>query len=119
MPALVKRGLALTLPVCLMWLFAACLAVCSHHAEQASVVESESSFSAPSLVSTESEECCSVSDGERSVIPERITFAGITTTAVRAISIPVHSGFNTSHLRERDRYFPPGPNLNLLGTLRI
>lgn len=119
MPVLLKRGLALTLPVCLGWLFVACLAICSLHAEQASFEESESLSFAYSLVSIESEECCSVSDGERSVITERITFASITTTAVRAISIPVHSGSNTSHLHEPDRYFLHGPNLNLLGILRI
>jgi hypothetical protein len=118
MLALLKRGLALTLPVCLLWLFAACLAVCSLHSEQASSVEIETSFSAHALVST-SEECCSVSDGERSVIPERITYVSFSPKAVRANSISSDFVSHTSYRQGPQLYFPPGPNVKLLGILRI
>lgn len=119
MLALLKRGLALTLPVCLLWLFVACLAVCSLHAEEEGLAKSETSSSAHSLVATESEECCSISDGERSVMPERITFAWIATKAVRAISFSTDIISHTAHLQGPDGYFLPGPDVKLLGTLRI
>jgi len=115
---LLKRGLALTLPLCLMWLFVACLAVCSLHAEKEIQAKSESS-SAHSVASTDSEECCSVTDGERSVIPERITFTSIPTTAVRTISISTDTVSHTSQLHRPDRYPLALPNLTLLGILRI
>jgi hypothetical protein len=119
MPTLLKRGLALTLPVCLLWLFVACVAVCSLHAEKEGFAESESSCSERSLVSSESEECCSVSAGERSVITERITFAWISPKAVRAISLSTDLISRTSQMHRPDRYSLPGPNVKLLGTLRI
>ena len=115
MPLLVRRGLAVTLPVCLLYVFVACLAICSLHAENESFAESDSSFTSSSLVATESDDCCSVSDGERSVIPERISFASISTSVVRALFI-----HNISHAPPLlDRYSPGGPDLKLLGTLRI
>ena len=107
MLALLKRGLALTLPVCLLWLFVACLAVCSLHAEE------------QSLVVSESENCCSVSDGERSVIPERITVAWISTKAVGASSDSADLISHTAHLHRPGQYSLSGPNVKLLGTLRI
>ena len=119
MAALLKRGLALGLPVCLLWLFLACLTVCSSHAEKESFAESKSSSSAYSLVSADSEDCCSVSGGERSVIPERITLTWISTKAVRTIAISTANVSHTSQLHRPDRYPLAGPNLNLLGTLRI
>ena len=116
--ALLKRGLALTLPLCLMWLFVACLAVCSLHAEEEIHAESESSAAQP-VASTDSEECCSVTDGERSVIPERITFTSIPTKAVRTIAISTENVSHTSQLHRPDRHPLPLPNLTLLGILRI
>jgi hypothetical protein len=102
-----------------LWLFVACLAVCSLHAEEQSLVVSESPSSAYALNSTESEDCCSVSDGQLSVIPERITVAWISTKAVRAISLSADLIFHTAHLHRPGQYSLAGPNVKLLGTLRI
>lgn len=117
MPLFLRRSLAVTLPVCLLYVFLACLAVCSLHAEDESFAESESSFTSSSLVATESEDCCSVSDGERSVIPQRISFASLSTSVIRALFI--HSISHAPPLQSRDRYSLAGPDLSLLGNLRI
>ena len=118
MPFLIKRGLALTLPVCLLWLFVACLAVCSLHAEKETPAESDSA-SAHTVLATDLEESCSVTDGERSVIPERVAFMWISTKAVRAIAISTDNLSHASQLHREDRYLQLHPNLKLLGTLRI
>lgn len=116
MTALLKRGLALTLPMCLLWLFVACLAVCSLHAEN----DSGAGSSAPhSLVSTESDDCCFVADGERSVMPERITFTWISPKLVRVISHSTDFVSHIAHSHKPDLHSRSGPNLKLLGSLRI
>ena len=119
MLAFLKRGLALTLPACLLWLFVACLAVCSLHAEERDFAGSESSSSAHSVVSSESDDCCSVSDGERSVMSERVTFATISPKAMHAVSLSTNLVSHTADLHQLDRYSLSGPSLKLLGTLRI
>lgn len=119
MPALLKRGLALTLPLCLLWLFIACLAVCSLHAEEESAAVSESPSWGYASVLTDSEDCCSVTDGERSVLPERLNYAWISPQVARAISISTDLVSHGSDFHRSDRYSPPGPNVKLLGTLRI
>src|SRR5687768_12842919 len=81
--------------------------VCSLHAEEQSLVVSESPSSAYALISSESEDCCSVSDGERSVIPERITVAWISTKAVRGISNSADLISHTAHLHRPGQYSLP------------
>lgn len=118
MKVALKRGVCLMLPVCLVWLFAACVAICSSHVEETNfVVEDAAHFN---LVSSEEDDCCSISSAQ-GLLPER---AGFSITPVNAAidaatNFSNHTGNNYSHFRDWFLFSSSSPPPKFSGTLRI
>jgi hypothetical protein len=117
MKVVLKRQISVILPICLVWLFAACVAVCSSHAEKVSRVAGDASHS--HLQASQDRECCSITNTQ-SLPPERVGFYA---PSLDGIEIPesfsVSTGLNISF-----RFFPIvlsslSPPAKFSGTLRI
>ena len=117
MDLLLKRGLALMLPVCMVWLFAACVAMCAMHVETRSLTKS---FGHSDSIVALDTECCSVIDGQRSLLPERVTSTIVLLRATQSggnSTVPSVALF--SKLTRPACFSFHSPPLDLLGTLRI
>jgi hypothetical protein len=68
--SLITRSIALLLPVCLIWLFIACVTLCSMHVDGYKLTHAGSLSSTASTASGEID-CCPFTESLRSVLPER------------------------------------------------
>src|SRR5947207_117207 len=64
-----SRLVAVILPLCSVWIFIACVIICSAHAEEASNQRSTASFGEAQL--SHEEECCPINNAQVSVLPNR------------------------------------------------
>jgi hypothetical protein len=112
-----KRQVAVILPICLVWLFAACVAICSSHAEKVGRVTADASHS--HLLADLDGECCSITNTQ-ALSPERFGFfVPLLHGIVGPESFSVSNGLDVS-----DRSFPlllpsTSPPAKFSGTLRI
>lgn len=115
---IIKRGVALILPFCLVWLFLACLAICSLHVEGQNL--SEDYFSSNSFLVPGDSECCSVTDGQRSLLPERVNLSSNTLKGISvAFNYPTLTIRKGSYLSASELYSPSDPPFKPKSTLRI
>jgi hypothetical protein len=117
MKVALKRQVALVLPICLVWLFAACVAICSSHAEKVGRVTAETSDS--HLLADLDGECCSITNTQ-GLSPERF---GFFVPLLHGIDGPENFCVSTG-LDVSDRSFPlllpsTSPPAKFSGTLRI
>src|SRR5215216_5206319 len=115
-----KRSIAILLPVCFVWTFAACVMICTAHASEVLSERAISSFTESEFLSNI--DCCPVSTSQLSVLPDRRSpipqFSGnhpalcslSTELPQRGIATHTHKSFL--------RCFPDLP-LDRLCTLRI
>jgi hypothetical protein len=64
-----KRSLALFLPICFVWIFVACVMICTAHA--AEVQNEHAVCSSPETELLPKADCCPISGSQMSVLPER------------------------------------------------
>lgn len=112
-----KRQVSMILPICLVWLFAACVAICSSHAEKVSRVTGDASHS--HSVANHDGECCSITNTQ-GLPPERV---GFFVSLLHVIDGPESFSVSTE-LYVSDRCFPVllsslSPPAKFSGTLRI
>lgn len=105
-----KRGVALILPVSFVWLFAACVAICSSHSEEANPMAEGYSH----LLSGVDADCCSITTTQ-SLLPERVGFSISSLNIAGEWLFSIPTGQYVSSLS----YFSSYPPLIFSGTLRI
>lgn len=115
MKVVFKRAVSGILPVCLVWLFAACVTNCASHAEEVSAVAHDVGFS--HLQSGEESDCCSITDNQ-SLLPERV---GVSVPTLNDVDghFCVTTGQNTSHFSSPVFLSSSSPPPKFSGTLRI
>jgi len=116
MKVALKRQVAVILPICLVWLFAACVAICSSHAEKVNRVTADASHS---LLGDLDGECCSITNTQ-GLSPEHF---GFFVSLLQGIEGPESFSVSTE-LDVSDRSFPlllpsTSPPAKFSGTLRI
>ena len=112
-----KRGMAISLPICLVWLFVGCLAVCSGEVPHEGATEPDSSHSY--VVGAGDPEGCSVSDGERLLLREQNRFGETLQIVSSSLRPPLYSVRNLTPSTRSIILSVSDPPLSLLGTLRI
>lgn len=118
--ASLTRSLALLTPLCMVWVFAACVSLCSEHgAFDAGSAESHS-VSAPE--SAEKQDCCPAGEASCGVPADRATFVsqpGVAEPPSEAVAVPM-ADFALAHsARGEPPDWAADPPFKRLRTLRI
>jgi hypothetical protein len=114
---ILKRGMAIFLPICLMWLFVGCLAVCAGEVAHESEAEPDSFGSY--VVGAGDLEACPISDGERTLLQETNRFARSFPSVSSNFCPPPDNVRKVTSLNRSIILSVADPPLSLLGTLRI
>ena len=114
---ILKRGTAILLPICLVWLFVGCLAVCAGDVAHESEAEPDSFNSY--VVRAGDLEACPISDGERTLLQETNRFARSLPSVSANFCSPLHNIREVTSANRSTILSFADPPLSLLGTLRI
>ena|SRR5688500_7423684 len=112
-----KRGMAVFLPICLVWLFVGCLAVCSGEVSHESATEPDSVDSY--VVGASDLEGCPISDGDRILLREQNRFGETLQIVSSSLRPPLYSVRNLTPSTRSIILSVSDPPLSLLATLRI
>ena len=112
-----KRGMAIFLPVCLVWLFVGCLIVCAGEVAHEGARDSHSCDSY--AVRAGDLEGCPISDGARVSLREQHRFGETPQTVSSTFRPPLYSVSKLTSATRSIVLSVSDPPLSLLGTLRI
>jgi len=112
-----KRGMAILLPVCLVWLFVGCLVMCSGEVAHQSTTDPDSFNSY--AVGAGDLEGCPISDGARVSLREQNRFGQTLHTVSSTFRPPLYSVSKLTYSSRPIVLSVSDPPLSLLGTLRI
>lgn len=114
------RSLALLTPVCMIWVFVACVSLCSDHEAVDAGHDGAHSVSAPE--STGAQDCCPAGEASCGVLTDRATFvlyASATASAPEAAAVPGADVALAHPARGLPPDRPAAPPFERLRTLRI
>ena len=114
------RTLALLTHVCMIWVFAACVSLCSEHGAVDAGSDGAHSVSAPE--SAGAEDCCPVGEASCGVLTDRATsvpYASAAASAPEAAAVPAADVVLAHPARGVPPDWPAAPPFERLRTLRI
>jgi len=110
-----RKSVAVTLPICLMWLMLGCVAICSHRLEESSKADTHC------ITAFHTDEDCPITAASASVLLERSFLSPVTGGAV-GLATPAHLVELTPNSRSAHQTWDPsssGPPCERLSILRI